>query len=318
MSGNLLTFFCQIQRLLHCVIGLLLAAVLASAGYAQPVERDAAWVRSPQAATGMRSCPCIALIIDDLGAGRAAGARVIALHGPVALAVLPATPAGTALARMAHAHGKEVLLHQPLQPLNPAIDPGPQAITVDMNQAQLHRVLTRNLAALPHAVGVNTHMGSRVTGLTLHMHWFMQVLQEHPDAFFIDSFTTQKSQALASAWAYGIPALRRDVFLDNDRSPAAIELQFALLKRMARRDGYALGIGHPYPSTMSFLEWALPRLKEEGIQLISLREMLVLSERFAHVRAPGLPKLGGHSEPRDALTAPAAVLLSRVDSAAGP
>ncbi len=309
MSGTLPSFFYPSQRLLHRLTGLLLGTVMASVGYAQPASSH----RADLLAAAPYSCACIALIIDDLGAGRAAGARAIALPGPVAVAILPATPAGTTLARMAYAHGKEVLLHQPLQPINPGIDPGPQAITVDMSQAQLRRVLWSNLAALPHVVGVNTHMGSRVTGQSLHMQWFMQALREGPARFFIDSYTTTESRALESARAYGIPALRRDVFLDNDPSPAAIELEFARLKRLARRDGYALAIGHPYASTMSFLEWALPRLREEGIRLISLQEMLALSKRLAPAAASPVPAPGVQLASAGALEARAMALLSHHD-----
>ena len=54
--------------------------------------------------------PRIAIIIDDLGYQLDAGRRAIALPGPLAYAVLPATPRGRQLAEAAHRSGKEVLL----------------------------------------------------------------------------------------------------------------------------------------------------------------------------------------------------------------
>lgn len=59
--------------------------------------------------------PRIAIIIDDLGYGRAAGERAIALPGAVTFAVLPDAPHAKTLASLAHENGKGVLLHLPLQ-----------------------------------------------------------------------------------------------------------------------------------------------------------------------------------------------------------
>ncbi len=69
----------------------------------------------PALADAPHATPRIAIIIDDLGYGLAAGQRALDLPGPVGYAVLPVTPRGKALAEMAHAGGKEVLLHLPLQ-----------------------------------------------------------------------------------------------------------------------------------------------------------------------------------------------------------
>ena len=62
--------------------------------------------------------PRIAIIIDDLGYQLAAGRRALGLPGPIAFAVLPDTPYGRRLARLANDAGKEVLLHLPLEAAN--------------------------------------------------------------------------------------------------------------------------------------------------------------------------------------------------------
>ncbi|MGB5353228.1 MAG: divergent polysaccharide deacetylase family protein, partial [Woeseia sp.] len=107
-----------------------------------------------------------------------------------------------------------------------------------------------------------------------HMRWLMEELHAHEGLFFVDSYTTHQSVAMQAAVDAGVPAARRDVFLDNDRSAEGVAAAFEKLKRVARRRGSAIGIGHPYPETLKFLEQVLPQLSAEGIELVSLSELI--------------------------------------------
>jgi polysaccharide deacetylase 2 family uncharacterized protein YibQ len=62
-----------------------------------------------------------------------------------------------------------------------------------------------------------------------------------------------------------------------------VAAQLARLERLARRNGYALAIGHPYPATLAALEQWLPQLEARGIRLIPLTTRLAQIEA-----APGL------------------------------
>lgn len=222
--------------------------------------------------------PAIALIVDDLGDRPVEGARAVALPGAVALAFLPHTPHAAALARQAHADGKEVMLHLPLQAVE-GNDLGPGAITLDTTEGEFSRVFGSGLASVPHASGVNTHMGSLLTRHPGHMAWLMSGIVGHGGLFFVDSYTAPESIALPFAREAGVPAARRDVFLDPDPQPEAIAFQFARLLKLARENGNALGIGHPYPATLDLLERELPRLEtEHGVRLIGVRELIELRD----------------------------------------
>lgn len=243
-------------------------------------------------AAGADARPAIAIIIDDLGHTLAAGRRVVALPGPVACAVLPHTPRARVLAEAAFAAGKDVLLHLPLQPVasDGAAEPG--GIVLDMTRGELARTFAASLEAVPHAVGVNTHRGSLLTRHPGHMSWLMQEILARDDLVFVDSYTTAQSIALGIAQESGVPAVRRDVFLDPDRSPATVEREFARLKRLARREGMAVAIGHPYPATLALLERELPRLEEEDFRLVGIRD---------YVRLAGQRERYGNPEPAYAI-----------------
>ena len=216
----------------------------------------------------------IALIIDDLGNGLASGRRAASLPGPVAMAILPYTPHGRAIAGDARAAGKEVLLHLPLEPADYMGALGPGEISMESSRPDVARVLAQDLASVPHVVGVSTHMGSLLTRHPGHMGWLMEAISTRGGLFFVDSYTTPRSIALRMARERGLPAARRDVFLDDDADPSAIAAAFAQLKAVARQRGSALGIGHPYHETLDFLEQALPALRHEGFEIVPVLRVL--------------------------------------------
>jgi polysaccharide deacetylase 2 family uncharacterized protein YibQ len=45
---------------------------------------------------------------------------------------------------------------------------------------------------------------------------------------------------------------------------------------VARQHGFAIGIGHPYPETLTLLEDELPKLGKEGFELVSISRYVVL------------------------------------------
>ncbi|HGX93921.1 MAG TPA: divergent polysaccharide deacetylase family protein [Candidatus Tenderia sp.] len=214
----------------------------------------------------------IAIIIDDLGDQWRAGSRAINLPGSMTYAFLPHTPHAVELANKAHDQGKEVMLHLPMQSMD-AKSLGPGGLTLDMSKALFVRAVRDDISAIPHVRGINNHMGSLLTRHPGHMQWLMEEINHHGDLFFIDSRTTHHTVAEQVARENHVPVQRRDVFLDDDPSPEAIAFQFHRLLKKARHEGMAIGIGHPYDTTLSLLEQVLPQLEEKGIKLVHASEL---------------------------------------------
>jgi hypothetical protein len=118
------------------------------------------------------------------------------------------------------------------------------------------------------------------------MGWLMEEISARGDLLFVDSYTTHKSVALRLARENGIPSVRRDVFLDDDRDDASIAREFDRLKRLAKTRGLAIGIGHPHPETLAFLERELPGLGEQGFELVSVSEYVALKDRAEEALPP--------------------------------
>ncbi len=218
--------------------------------------------------------PRIAIIIDDLGYELLAGERTIALPGPVACAILPGAPRARYLANVANAQGKEVLLHLPMQAVGPEMSVEATRMTLDMSRSSFAATFDAAFDSVPHAIGINNHRGSLLTRHPGHMQWLMEELLQHEGLFFVDSFTTAQSVALQIATELGVHATRRDVFLDPDKTSLTLQREFERLKSVARKRGSAIAIGHPYELTLALLERELPRLAEQGFDLVPVSELV--------------------------------------------
>nr|WP_314476979.1 divergent polysaccharide deacetylase family protein [uncultured Pseudomonas sp.] len=210
----------------------------------------------------------MSIIIDDLGQNTARDSRTLALPGPVTMAIMPDTPHATEFARQAHKAGKTSILHMPMDPAT-----GPYAWHPDIAIAELASRLDAALAKVPYAAGINNHMGSRMTAQRVPMAWLMGELQQR-HLFFVDSRTSAATVAAAEAQRIGLANVSRDVFLDDVRTTEAIGKQLQQGIALAHKQGSAVLIGHPYPQTLEVLERELPRLKSQGIELVSLHQII--------------------------------------------
>ena len=217
----------------------------------------------------------IAIIIDDLGYQLDAGRRAIELPGPISLAVLPGTPRAKLLATEAHANGKEILLHLPLQAKFDDATQEPLGLNLDMSRQAFGSAFEQALKSVPYAIGVNNHRGSLLTRHPGHMQWLMEEIRAREDLFFVDSYTTHHSVALKLAGEVGVDARKRDVFLDPDRKPETVAREFERMKTLADKRGSVIVIGHPYAATLALLERELPKLAAEGYQLVPISELVL-------------------------------------------
>ena len=92
--------------------------------------------------------------------------------------------------------------------------------------------------------------------------------------FFVDSRTTLSTVARDAAEAAGVPSASRRVFLDDVATEAAVSRSLDELVRRAKDEGAALAIGHPHPATLAVLERQLPKLRERGVRLVRIRDLL--------------------------------------------
>jgi uncharacterized protein len=219
---------------------------------------------------GGRTCLCpprVSLIIDDIGYSPWAARQFMRLGVPITFSILPRLPHSHDLAGEIHGLGHEVMLHQPMEPHNPDVDPGPGALYVGDSFERIVRISEENIGGLPFAVGVNNHMGSWFTECQKEVSKVLRVVGQR-NLFYIDSLTTSRSRAYATAVSFQMAAARRDVFLDTVQTESHILAQLQKTEVLAKSRGYAIGIGHPFPETAKAIGQYLRHLKDPGVSLV--------------------------------------------------
>jgi uncharacterized protein len=248
-------------------------AAPAPAAPSESMNGQPLWLRNAQPFVDTKSVPAIAVVIDDLGLGAALTRRAIALDQAVTLALMTYAPNLNRWSAAARAARHEILVHVPMQPLNPKVDPGPNALTVSLSDDEIRDRLRWGLGRLDGYVGINNHMGSRFT----QERGGMSVVMEEVKArglLFLDSVTIGHTVGAAIAMAMHVPAAERNVFLDDVPTAAGVQRQLAVLEQVARKHGSAIGIGHPHPATLDAVAQWLPSVASRGVVVVPLTSVV--------------------------------------------
>lgn len=213
----------------------------------------------------------LSIVIDDFGYRPKEENKVLQMPTAISVAVLPNALHAREMATKAHQGGREVLIHLPMAPLSKQ-PLEKDTLTPEMSSTEIERIIREASGKVPFAVGLNNHMGSKMTSSLPGMQKVMQVLN-HYNYYFLDSMTIGNSQSIPAAQGTNVKVLKRRVFLDDSQDEASIRTQFTRAVKLAQRDGYAIAIGHPYPTTVRVLQQMLPTLPAD-ITLVRPSQLL--------------------------------------------
>ncbi|MCL7487815.1 MAG: divergent polysaccharide deacetylase family protein [Desulfobulbaceae bacterium] len=216
--------------------------------------------------------PRVAIIIDDMGHHQQIGAELLDLDLNLTFSFLPYAPFTSGQEEHARQLGRDILVHMPMEPRDSRWDPGPGTLYLDAPAGSMVRTVEENLARVPHAIGVNNHMGSRFTADRQAMHKMLAVLKRK-DLFFVDSVTVPGSVGADEARKMGIRTASRHVFLDNSQTPEDICRQLRRLVAYARKHGAGIAIGHPNRATIDALMLCREVLQQQ-VRIVGIHELV--------------------------------------------
>ena len=146
------------------------------------------------------------------------------------------------------------MVHLPLQALNYTNEKANTLRTGDSKEKISQRIkdIKNDFKDVKY---INNHTGS---GFTSDFKSTLALLDElkNSEIYFIDSLTTNKSTVLDASKKLGLKYAYRDVFLDNEQNVSKILKMINNAVAVAKKDGVAIAICHPYKSTFEALKIA--------------------------------------------------------------
>ncbi len=219
--------------------------------------------------------PRIAFLIDDLGAHSLGALELKKLGIPVTASVLPFSPRGFEEAKWIHEYGLEELIHLPMQPKKDQFNGHTlkNTIMIDSDEKYIEELISRAEKLVPFAKGINNHQGSLVTSNRKIMIKILSVVKSKR-MFFIDSKTDFDSVAFSIAKKIGVKTAKRDVFLDHIQNYDHSVYQIKRLIKIAKKNGTAIAIGHPFRSTLNAIRDMIPFIKSQKVNIVFVKELL--------------------------------------------
>jgi polysaccharide deacetylase 2 family uncharacterized protein YibQ len=156
---------------------------------------------------------------------------------------------------------------------------GPGAITTDLTNEEVKKRVNDAIDAVPYAVGINNHMGSKVTADERIMRIILSICKERK-LFYLDSKTSRKSIVSEVATELGVPYLENELFFDEIYTTNHIVKQTNQLIRKIEVDDSIIAIGHvgvAGEKTASVLKQYIPALKKKA-EPVTLSTLLVEKE----------------------------------------
>lgn len=216
----------------------------------------------------------IFLVIDDAGLALGETKQFLDIPIPMTIAVLPHLKKTTEVCALIQKDPiKEIILHQPMEAYDKTKNLGRGAIRTATPVADVPRILADNLKSVKGAVGINNHMGSRVTENAVLVGEVLHYCKEN-GLFFLDSKTAYNSQVPRVAHHHGMHMEERHVFLDIQKDREYIRKMWGSAVSHAKEHGYVIVIGHIWSKeTAAAISDSYETLLNQGYTFHKLSEL---------------------------------------------
>jgi polysaccharide deacetylase 2 family uncharacterized protein YibQ len=219
--------------------------------------------------------PKIAIVLDDMGVDQRRSRIATQLKGPLTLSYLTYARDLAHQTQQARTAGHELMLHVPMEPSSSDVDPGPNVLLSGVPTSETIAALKWGLEQFSGFIGINNHMGSRFTSNLEGMRTVMQELKKR-ELVFLDSVTSGSTKGQIAANQIGVPFIARNIFLDHIDDINEIKNRLSDVKRLAKKQGYAIAIGHPRDATLKALKSWLEENDMDNFQLVPISALIQL------------------------------------------
>ncbi|USB32202.1 divergent polysaccharide deacetylase family protein [Paenibacillus sp. YPG26] len=209
----------------------------------------------------------LAVIIDDLGNKMEGTDEILSMPVKLTVAVMPFLQTTQQDAKRAHERGYDVLVHLPMEPKQGKPEwLGPGAVLAKLPNEEVRKRVEAAIDNVPYAVGINNHMGSKVTADERIMSIVLDICKER-GLFFVDSKTNHQSVVGKLCEQKGLPQVYNHIFLDDVATDDHISRQIGKVSKWLKNHESCVTIGHVGSGgkrTASVLRHSIHMLKQEA------------------------------------------------------
>ncbi len=206
--------------------------------------------------------PKIALMIGGLGLNsRSTQAAIETLPPEITLSFSPYAEGLQGWIDMARAHGHEVLLEAPMEPVDyPDNDPGPLTLMAAAQGPDTVKRLEWILSRATGYFGLTNYLGSRFLASDGAYQTFASALRGRGLAFIDDGSASRRAGS-------GLVRGSAERVIDDQLNQTAIDQQLLALEAAASQRGQSQGAGFAYPVTLEKVAQWSRGLDQRGFQL---------------------------------------------------
>lgn len=226
-----------------------------------------AWKYYSRPFTPKQQRPIVAVLFTNLGLSKPLTEEVLNLPHDLTLSFSPYASDAKNWARKARNTGFESLIDLPMEPSNfPLSDPGPYGLLNSLDSAEISNRMHWTMSRYPGFVGVLASPDEKMTPNLSSMRSILTELTAR-GVLFIYRKTDQNAELANLIRTQKLLALPADAVIDEELTTAAVTKQLDALAETAKKQGYAIGIAHSYPTTTKALTLWMEKLQEKGVDL---------------------------------------------------
>ena len=205
------------------------------------------------------SKPKIVILIDDVST-KAQKDKILNMGYTVNMAFLPPTKMHKDSAKIAQ-NLPFYMIHFPMQASSAFKGEEINTLKITDSYETIENRVKQLRSWYPNAIYTNNHTGSVFTENEEAVDKLFRALKKY-NFIFVDSRTSAKSVIKKYAKKYDMPYIVRNTFIDNDRDYKSIQTQLIKAIEIAKKQGYAIAIGHPHDITLKVLKESKHLLKD--------------------------------------------------------
>ncbi|TKD67488.1 divergent polysaccharide deacetylase family protein [Pseudalkalibacillus hwajinpoensis] len=218
----------------------------------------------------------LAIVIDDFGNNMGGTDEMLKLPVTLTVAIMPFLETTERDANLAHSLGHEVIVHVPMEPIKGKKSwLGPGAITTNLSNGEIRKRINAAIDAVPHAVGMNHHMGSKATADERVMRIVLEICRER-GLYYLDSRTTDKTVIPELSEEIGVPYLENELFFDDVYTIRHMSRKAQELAERLKDNDAHIAIGHvgiAGEKMVAVLTEYIPIYKDDAV-IVRLSEMI--------------------------------------------